>query len=428
MATFFLVFTLIVYIINLFLYLRAWFEHKPNKIYNTTSYQPKITILVPAFNEEVSIIDSIKSMRNQTYSNFDIIIINDGSTDKTVAKIVKEFKLTLCYLEPKRNTDNYKSVGKIYCGIGITLLDKQNGGKGCALNAGFAYTDAEYILSVDGDTILVKDCLKTLIAKKKPNADAIASMIGIANGIKDINNPTVPQGFWSKVQWLEYLRGYTLLRDSTIDKNCVTVISGACSLIKSEMLLKTNGYKHNHLGEDMENSLNIHRQGGTIQYLNEILSYTEVPDNIKDLSRQRVRWFRGGLRSYLEYKDLLFNRKNKFFGFFLLPYIWVTSIAMPYIIVSSIIFTVYGYINDSITYSPTLLVITLILHFCNSLFALMYIKFKLKLYDNYKGILFINLIEGFTFHFIFIYWALKAHILEMFGAKKNWNKLSRKGF
>jgi cellulose synthase/poly-beta-1,6-N-acetylglucosamine synthase-like glycosyltransferase len=246
----------------------------------------------------------------------------------------------------------------------------------------------------------------------------------------EILNPQIPKNFWAKVQWMEYNRSYMLLRNSLKDKNCVTVIPGACSLISSAIIEKTGGYKHNHLGEDMEHTLNILMNKGSIQFISKVLSWTEVPDNFRDLGKQRVRWFRGALHSYSSYSNLLFNKSNKFLGYIFLPYIWIADILGCWIELLGWVFAIYTIVTSSYDYTNFLILwaIIVILHYLNFLIALLLIKKRLKLCKSYNSILAVSFIEGFTYHYLYVYWILKAHVLEIFGAKRNWNKLKRKGF
>ena len=209
LTTFFVAFTLIVFIVNHIFTWRSWFAWKPDEV--TNNDKPSVAILVPAFNEEVNIVKAVESMLRQDYDNLTIVVIDDGSTDDTFEKVTNAF----------------------YRNNKVTLISKPNGGKGSALNTGFESTDAEWVVCVDGDTILEKHAITTMISKRRKGVDAIASMVGIVNGLKfDDNNEiiekTVPKGFWARVQWAEYNRSYSLLRHSMKDKNTVTVIPVCC--------------------------------------------------------------------------------------------------------------------------------------------------------------------------------------------------------
>lgn len=426
MLNFFILYSVAVYLINLTLNIRSWVIYKEPKIYDD-SENASVTIIVPAYNEEVTIIDSVESMMKQSYKNCNVIVVNDGSNDNTLGKLINHFKLISCHLSSTKGTSNYKPIKQVFYGKGLLVLDKPNGGKADALNAGFAYSNTDWILSVDGDTMLSKDCVKTLVSKRQSNADAVSSMVGISNGV-NIDKPSIPKGFWARVQWMEYNRSYTLLRTSLLNSNCVTVIAGACSFISSKMIEKTGGYKHNNLGEDMEHTLNIHSKGGKIQFLPEVLSWTEAPSNLRDLGKQRVRWFRGGFQSYSQYLKLI--GKPNVFGVFMLPYIWLVDLAGAWVELIGLGLVGYTLYNHSLDVDFFFIWwgIIIAMHFSNFLIGFLFLKKKLKLYESYKGIWYLALIEGISFHYLYVYWMIKAHVLELFGFNRKWNKLNRKGF
>lgn len=435
--TFFVIFTCFVFIVNFILIARAYLTFKKDEVIDD-SFKPSVSIIVPAFNEEVNIVESINSMLKQDYDNFNIIVVNDGSTDSTSEKVMTAFNLIEaieCKDDLKiKDHKNFKEVDSVYYGNKIILINKKNGGKADALNAGFCYTDAEWILSVDGDTLLEPNCLKTLTSKRKEDVDAIASMVGICNDNEIVEgrvvSRNVPKNFWAKVQWMEYNRSYMLLRNSLKDCNIVTVIPGACSFVSSKMIEKTRGYKHDHLGEDMEHTLNIHKQKGKIQFLSEVLSWTEAPNNVRDLGKQRVRWFRGALQSYSKYTSLLFKKENKALSWFLIPFIWVADIFGGWIELLGWVVAIFTIVTSSYDYTFFIIlwIFIVLLHYINFLMGLNFIKKKLHVANSYRGILFVAFIEGFTYHYLYVYWLLKAHILEIFRIKRNWNKLDRKGF
>jgi cellulose synthase/poly-beta-1,6-N-acetylglucosamine synthase-like glycosyltransferase len=420
LTTFFVAFTLLVFIANHIFTWRAWFTWKPDEV--TNNEKPSVAILVPAFNEEINIVKSIESMLRQDYENLTIVVINDGSTDNTFNKVKESFNM------------KYDGKGRLNHN-NIILIDKVNGGKGSALNAGFKNTDAEWVVCVDGDTILEKHAITTMISKRRKGVDAMASMVGIVNGLKfddnhEIIEKIIPKGFWPRVQWAEYNRSYSLLRHSMKDLNAVTVIPGCCSMLSRKAMLETGGYKDNHLGEDMEITLNVHRQGGDVQFLSETLSWTEAPDNLRDLGKQRVRWFRGALQSFMAYRDLLFRKENKFFSWIILPYVWLADICGAWIELIGWIVAIYTIVTTSydFTFFFILWGFIMLCHYINLMMSMYFIHRKLDKTSGKKIILFIALFEGITYHYLYVYWMLKAHIMELFSVKREWNKLDRKGF
>lgn len=407
---FFVAFTGFIFLVNLLLIIRAYITYKEDKIVNTK--KPSVSIIVPAFNEEAGIVASVNSLLKQTYPNFNIVVVNDGSTDNT----------------QKLLEDNYFNNPR------VTLLEKSNGGKASALNFGVSRSSSDYIMCIDGDTVLVPKCVETLVGKLKNGYDAIAPMVGIANGQNIINSQPneleVPKKISARMQWVEYMRSYIIFRCSVKSKNCITVISGACGMISRTMFNKTGGYKEDNLGEDMELTMNIHYHGGKIQFLAEILSWTEAPDNIKELGKQRHRWFRGSLQSLSAYSKLLFGKRNFTFKWLMLPYIWISDVFGVWVELSAWIYTIYLLCTDQFTdwYGfVALWTIILLGHYLNSVLVMMFANRKIKYHKRLGRAIGISMIEGFTYHFLYVYWIVKAHLSEIFKTERKWNKLERKG-
>jgi cellulose synthase/poly-beta-1,6-N-acetylglucosamine synthase-like glycosyltransferase len=426
---------------------KAWDTFKPAPyITEDLSNGPKVNILVPAYNEEVTILDSIESMLKQDYHNFDIIIINDGSNDKTVEKVIGYYnmeRLPLQNIKLNKKFDDMYTTGikNVYQTVDkkISLIDKVNGGKSSALNVGSILGDGEWVLAVDADTLLVPNAISETLKKKRHDVDAVSAMIGVINGNKVVNGvvvePEVPKAILPRIQWLEYLRSFVLWRTANDEHNCTLVISGAYGLIKREKIIEISGYKHNFLGEDMELTMNIHHHNGKVQFISEIMAWTEVPETLSSLGKQRVRWYRGGLQSLIQYKSMAFNKKdNKFLGLFMIPFLWFADVLGPWVELIGYGLTAW-YIHlgaeiDWALYIAMFVLITLF-HYASMFIILTFAYNKLDkniAAKKWYRIIPVVLFETFTYHFIHYYWMIKSHISEYIGAKNNWNKFSRKGF
>lgn len=446
------VYTLLIFIVYMFMGVKAWRKFESAPIINKDlSNAPKVSILVPAYNEEVTIIQSIESMLQQDYDKFDIVVINDGSSDNTVSKVIEHYNLKINNKEITDSlnvslTDKYKDlytteIIDIYTSVDkkITLIDKKNGGKSSALNVGSVVSDADWVLCVDADTLLVKNAITNTLQKKRDDVDAVSAMIGATNGqtIEDntVINPEVPKHLLARIQWLEYLRSFILWRTANDQENSTLVISGAYGLIRRELILEMNGYKHNFLGEDMELTMNIHAHGGKIQFLSEIMAWTEVPEKIVSLGKQRLRWYRGGLQSLIHYRNMAFRKPdNKFLGLFLLPFLWFADVAGPWVELSG--WFMLGYevmVIDSMDWNLYFLLFLLItsFHWISMAIVLTFTYKKLDsnvAMNKWYRFMPIILFETFTYHFFHFYWMLKSHLREYFGASNKWNKFERKGF
>lgn len=408
---FFVLFTFFIFIVNFILILRAWITHVDDEFVNNET--PLISILVPAYNESVGIVDSINSLLDQDYDNYEVIIIDDGSSDDTYEKALKYFG------DEKR----------------VRIYTKENDGKGMALNFGATKASGSYFMCIDADTILEPHAIRTMIGKKKPGVDAVAAMVGINNEYTMNNGSPVeafiPKKISTRMQWMEYCRSYVAFRCSMKDQNVITVISGACGLISREIFDKTGGYKKEQLGEDMELTLNIHTNGGKVQFLSETLAWTEAPSNVKDLGKQRVRWFRGALQAFIAHPNLMFSKKNITFSWLLLPYIWLSDVLGVWVEIAAWITLAYIVVTDQfIDWHGFFIIWILIMlgHYLNTILIMLFVKYRLEVkYKNINRALFMAIFEGATYHFLYLYWLIKAHLQQIFGASKKWNKLERVG-
>ena len=228
------------------------------------------------------------------------------------------------------------------------------------------------------------------------------------------------------------MKSYVIYRCSTKDKNVVTVISGACGIISREIFDRCGGYKRGQLGEDMELTMNIHTVGGKVQFLAETLAWTEAPNNIKDLGKQRVRWFRGAFQALAEHKALNFKKGNFFFNFLMLPYTWLSGIFSVWVEVFTWIYCVSVILtSDNFVDMNSWLwlwILILIGHHLNTVLVITFAKKKLDVkYKKMSRVYISPFFEGVCFHFFYVYWLIKAHLQQFFGISKKWNKLKRNG-
>ena len=397
--------------VNFSLIMRAWITFKKDKFINKE--KPLVSILVPAYNESVGILDSINALLNQDYDNYEIIVVDDGSSDDTFDKV------NIVYGDELK-VKSYK---------------KENSGKATALNFAASKASGTLFMCIDADTILIPSTITTMVGKMKPESDAVAAMVGINNEFEMKDGKPVrvfiPKSVTVKTQWLEYMKSYVIYRCSTKKWNAVTVISGACGIISKEIFEKCGGYKKGQLGEDMELTMNIHTVGGKVQFLAETLAWTEAPSNIRDLGKQRVRWFRGAFQALAKHKHLLFSKGNFNFNWIMLPYVWLSGILSVWVELFTWIYCVSVILtSDFVEYNNWIWLWFLILlgHHINTILVIKFAKVKLEVkYKKLSRGYFMPFFEGIAFHFLYVYWLLKAHLQQIFGVSKKWNKLSRKG-
>lgn len=413
---------------------KVWLSYKkPKESNDLIDKNPKVSIIVPAYNEEVFIVDSIKSILKQDYSNIEIVIVNDGSRDSTSNLIIKNFDLQITDLNISDKLNEsffyYATVESIYKRDNITLINSLNGGKSSALNIGIVYSDSEFILTVDADTILSKNAISRTLKCLRPDVDAASCFIGVINDNAEMKNE-VPKKLLPKIQWMEYTRSFILWRLANDKQNATLVMPGAYSFMRREAIINSGGYKFGSLSEDMEVTMSMIKNGYKIQFIPEFLAWTEVPEKIKFLNKQRLRWYRGGLQNLIKFKGMIFNPKHPIFvSFYMLPFLWFADVFGIWVEVWSIINAIIMFFFK-VPVNMDLLkiswIVIAILYYTFMISLSLFIKIKLGVKKTHR-IFIVVLFEIFTYHFFNLWWMLESHSNQYLGTDKRWNKFNRVG-
>lgn len=254
----------------------------------TRNYRPLVSVIVPAYNEQDVLLPTVKSLFKSRYRKLEIIIVNDGSTDSTLAVARK--------LEAK-----YKRV---------RVLHQRNRGKAAALNHGIHKSNGEIMVCLDADTVLLPDTIRKLVRHfKNPRVGAVAGYVRVGN----VRNPLT---MW---QALEYATSISIERNAQAYLGAVTVVPGACGAWRKEALLAAKGFSRHTLAEDCDLALAVHKAGYIITQDNAAISLTEAPLAFHDLAKQRFRWTFGNIQSYWKHRDMLFAKKYGWLGMVVLP-------------------------------------------------------------------------------------------------------------
>ena len=299
-----------------------------------SSYIP-ISILVPAYNENMTVISSVESLLSLDYPGYEIIIINDGSTDDTESLIIEHFGLYQV-LRPIKNSVETKELISVFENtlgkIKLTLLNKEKGGKADALNLGINASNFPLFVAMDADSRLQVNALSRIIYHFAKNEETIV----VGGNIRVGNNCILKNGIIDKIvpsknplvifQTIEYLRVFLSSRVALNLFNLNIIISGAFGVFKKSAVLEVGGYDTNTIGEDMELIMRLHehnilkKKKYIIHYAPDAMCYTQAPENLKSLKAQRIRWHIGLMDSLIKYKHIIFNPKYKAFGFMPVSY------------------------------------------------------------------------------------------------------------
>ena len=321
--------------ISMFGILRHMHEHGTKFMWNNfRAYQPPVSVIVPAYNEERTIVSSVRSLLRLGYPNFEIVVVNDGSTDNTLAEVVKAFSLVE-FPEAYRKRIKTKDVHRVYASPNfpnVRLVDKVNGGKADALNAGINCARYPLFCVVDADCILQQDSLARVVQPFLEDSTTVAAggVIRVVNGcqVKDgfLTNVELPKKILPLVQTVEYLRAFLFGRLGWSPMNALLIISGAFGVFYKERVIAAGGYHGDTVGEDMELVVRLHKQlreekrDYRITFVPDPICWTEAPEDLGSLRRQRMRWQQGLAESLFANFGLMFRRNGGAVGWLAFPF------------------------------------------------------------------------------------------------------------
>ncbi len=420
-------------------------SHELTGLFTSDFYKP-ISILAPAFNEEASIVESVTSLLQLRYPEYEVIVINDGSKDATMQVMIEHFKLTKVdrYVPLAINHKPIKAIYKSPRYPNLLVVDKENGRKADALNAGINVARNNLVCAIDADSILEPNVLKELLKmfEEDESTVAVGGIVRVANGCEfrygEVIDIKMPPSALASIQAVEYLRAFLFGRAGWDALDSLLIISGAFGIFDRQAVMRVGGYLHDTVGEDMELIVRLHRwhrEHGVdykIRFVAHPVCWTEVPESLKVLSRQRNRWQRGLADTLWRHKKMIANPKYGKVGMLAMPFFVLFELLGPIIEILGIIVVIlsyiFGYIN---TYFMILfLIASVLLGIIMSVSAVLceeltYRKYT-RLRDLTKLIAFAFL-ENFGFRQLHAWWRFKG-IIDFLKGNKDWGTMTRKGF
>ncbi len=314
---------------------------------------PPITLLAPALNEEKSIRVAIRNLLEIDYPELEVIVINDGSTDRTLEELQDEFKLRPVRIVYVREVASAEVRGLYRSDIDPRLLviDKDAGGsKADAVNAGLNAATSPYVCIVDSDSLLERDALLRImvpVLADPKHVVGVGGIVRILNGSEiqggQLLRVRLPRKSIEVIQVIEYLRAFLIGREAWAQGNMMMIISGAFGLFRTDLVRAVGGYRAKAIGEDFDLVARLHRhllEKGLeyrIQFVPDPVCWTEAPSDLKSLGRQRARWQKGLLDTLLPNVDMLFRPRYGRIGSVALPYFWVFELLAPVIELGGIV-------------------------------------------------------------------------------------------
>jgi poly-beta-1,6-N-acetyl-D-glucosamine synthase len=284
----------------------------PRPEYREDAGLPMVTLVVPAYNEGLVIQAALRSLLLLDYPNYEIVVIDDGSTDDTYEK-------AMVVANESRE-------------IRVRVITKRNGGKAEALNTGMTVARGEFVLNMDGDTKLSSNTLRACIRHfENPRVGAVAGNVKVLNR----------ENVWSNIQALEYVEGLAMARKAQSFMRVVNIIPGPLGMFRKSVLKQVGGYDHDTFAEDCDLTLKILMRGWHIAYEPTAIAWVETPSRLLDLLKQRYRWTRGILQATRKHSHAMFQPRKAGINFYILWYMMFEGIIWPFSTVLGNVFFVY---------------------------------------------------------------------------------------
>ena len=405
-----------------------------------------ISLLVPAYNESATIVDSVKNLLSLDFPEYEVIVINDGSKDNTLQLLIDAYEL-IPFPQPYKKSLPTEEILDIYRSgkdIRLIVLNKKNGGKADALNAGVNVSSYPVVVTIDADSILEKSSLIKIIYSfvSDPTCVAVGGIVRVGSGCEIIDGQLKEIGLSKNpvvaLQTTEYLRAFLTGRLGFDVMGMLLIISGAFGAFQKAALIEVGGYTRNCVGEDMELVIKLHKlmhqkkRKYSVRFLPDPICWTQPPERLSDLKKQRKRWHVGLIDSLLRHKDMVFRPKYGRIGMVCLPYYWIFELAGPVIESFGYLFIpiswLLGVVN--VWFMVSFFLVAVLYGTILSVGALLLEENTFRKYPDLKQLLrlfFFSFVDNFGYRQVNTIYQVEA----MFGFRNNksrWGELQRKRF
>ncbi|MCU1272895.1 MAG: hypothetical protein JWO48_326 [Bryobacterales bacterium] len=407
---------------------------------------PEVSIIVPAYNEALTIVQSVRALLNLDYPHHQVIVVNDGSKDETLRILIDEFHL--CKSACRMGTANTRPIRAIFRSrdpIRLTVVDKENGGKADALNAGLSIARSPLVAAVDSDSLLEEDALLHVVEPFVQHPGKVLACGGI---IRVVNGCSVAHGNVTRVstsrrivplfQTIEYLRAFLGGRVAFSFLNSLLLISGAFGVFDREALIEAGGFATATVGEDMELIVRLHerwrekKKPYRIVFVPEPVCWTEVPERWTVLHRQRNRWQRGTVESIVAHEKMVFNPKFGAPGLFALPYFVFFEMCGPAVEVAGYVLTLAGVWLGLVAPQVAVLffIVSVLFGVLLSMSAVVLEEFTMRRYPSVFDLLRLlaaAVLENFGYRQLLALWRVQG-VWDALRGKRGWGAMERRGF
>ena len=408
---------------------------------------PGVSVLAPAFNEAATVEQSVRSLLMLEYPRFEVVVVNDGSQDATLETLNEAFRLhpvpldleTRLPCEPVRGL--YRSIEH----PNLVVLDKYNGGKADALNAGINVSSYPLICSTDADSLIEGEALLKVVRPfmdKPETTVAVGGIVRVANGCEIASGRVTKVGLSSRylplLQTVEYLRAFLFGRAGWSALNSLLIISGAFGVFRKDVVVAVGGYRAGSVGEDVELVVRMHRrlletgQKYEMHFLPDPVCWTEVPESLAMLSRQRNRWQRGLIESLMLHRKMFFNPRYGRIGMIGVPYFFIFEMFAPVLEIAAIVLVVVSFAMGYVNLPFLGLFVAITVLFGSVLTTGAVLLEEISFRRHLKTTEFLKMIaagfaENLGYRQLNLWWRASGCV-DYFRGKTAWGRMERKGF
>jgi cellulose synthase/poly-beta-1,6-N-acetylglucosamine synthase-like glycosyltransferase len=409
-----------------------------------SEFEPPVSVIVPAYNEASTVVTTVRSLLQLRYPQFEVIVVNDGSTDDTLAILTETFKLRQFpeALRVRLQTACVRGMYRSQTCAELRVIDKENGGKADAMNAGINAARYPLFCALDADGILQPDSLRRAVRPFLEDARTVASggVIRIANGCEVVGGwlikPEVPRHPLAALQVVEYCRAFLFGRLGWNSLNSVLLISGAFGVFQKELVIEVGGYGARLAGEDMELVLRLHRRlreakrAYRIMHVPDPVCWTEAPESLRVLRRQRVRWQRGLCESLAMHSRLLFGWRGGYLGWVAFPFALIFECLSPIVEITGYLISLIGYVAGYIDplRATAFLVVSAGLGILLSAGSLLLDEMAYHTYASPHQLLrliVVSICENFGYRQLNALWRLEGLASWCVGSRLEWGEMTR---
>jgi cellulose synthase/poly-beta-1,6-N-acetylglucosamine synthase-like glycosyltransferase len=411
-----------------------------------SSDTPAISVVVPAYNEQTTVVQSIHSLLHLNYPQFEVILVSDGSTDGTLDVAGRQFDLLpgpASYAQPI-STQAVRAVYQSLSHPDLVMINKANGGKADAINAGINAARYPLVCVIDADSLLEEHALSRTVLPfiEDPDTVAVGGIVRIANGcrIEDghVTEVRLPRNALAMFQTVEYLRAFLAGRVAQSAINGLVVISGAFGLFRRDALVNVGGFRADTIGEDMELVTRLHRvyrergKRCRIVFQPEPTCWTQVPETVHALARQRNRWQRGTLQVLSYHSAMLFNPRYGVIGMLSLPYYLIFEAVGPVIELAGYVLTLLAIVFGVVDWDFALLFFfaAVVYGALLSVAAVVLEELSFRRYPRTSDLLWLavyGVLENVGYRQLATACRIMG-VIDFFRGKRGWGEMKRKGF